>query len=208
MTPRPALDVSHLPPIALDDRAPLWWGSVLMLVIETTMFAIVIASYFYLRMNFDVWPPPRTEPPTTLDTNPDLAIGTVALVVMLAGCVPMIFVDRAARRGEQFAVQVGLVICVLFGLVQIVLRALEFPAFHFWWDSNAYGSIVWTTLGLHLGHMIATLLEVVLPTVWVFLRGLDEKHALDITIAAIYWYWVAAIWVPAYAVLYFGPRLL
>ena len=33
------------------------------------------------------------------------------------------------------------------------------------------------------------------------------KHRVDIVTVAIYWYWVTAIWVVLYAIIYFTPRL-
>src|SRR5205807_1861593 len=60
---RPALDVSHLPPAALDARAPGWWGNALLTAIETTTVALLVASYLYLWRNFpqSLWPPPRVD---------------------------------------------------------------------------------------------------------------------------------------------------
>jgi heme/copper-type cytochrome/quinol oxidase subunit 3 len=37
---------------------------------------------------------------------------------------------------------------------------------------------------------------------------MDDKHARDIRIGAIYWYWIAAIWIPLYVIIYFGPRMI
>jgi len=51
MSNPPALDVSGLPQSALDRRSLVWWGNTLLLVIETTMFALLVASYFYVIMN-------------------------------------------------------------------------------------------------------------------------------------------------------------
>ena len=61
-SPGPEIDVSNLDTIALNHRAPLWWGQILMMVIEGSLFALLIASYFYIRVGFDVWPPPDIDP--------------------------------------------------------------------------------------------------------------------------------------------------
>ena len=50
-----------------------------------------------------------------------------------------------------------MLVMVAFGIAPLVLRFYEFPAMHVRWDSNAYGSIVWTLLGLHLTHLITDL---------------------------------------------------
>jgi cytochrome c oxidase subunit 3 len=77
------IDVSSLPAHTLDHRSPIWWGNTLLLVIESVMFGILIASYFYLYKNFSVWPPVRTAQPEAYYTRPELHWGTINLIVML-----------------------------------------------------------------------------------------------------------------------------
>ena len=57
---RRALDVSGLPTAVLDSRSLVWWGTIVMTVIETFVFAITVAAYLYLRTIANQWPPGRT----------------------------------------------------------------------------------------------------------------------------------------------------
>jgi len=84
-TSRPIIDVSKLPSSAMDSRSPIWWGNALLLCIETSMFMIVIASYFYFRRNFAQWPPPKIDQlPVLYHPVPKLLWATIDLVLMLA----------------------------------------------------------------------------------------------------------------------------
>lgn len=209
MNGRPVIDVSELPTGAFDARSPLWWGNLWLLAIETTMFAILVASYFYLRMNFPEWPPPQVNrDPVLYNTNPDLGAATANLLLLAIGCIPMRWIDRAARRKNQRSVQVGLLICVAVGIGTIVLRSFEFSAVHFRWNDNAYASAVWTLLGTHLLHLVVMTAECIALATFAFRCPLDDSHALDVTVTAVYWYWVAGIWLPLYGIVYFAPRLL
>lgn len=204
--PRNVIDVSDMPHHTFDVGEPVWWGNWGLLAIETTMFGILVATYFYLRQNYQLWPPPLTSSPQPFDSLPDLTAATANVFVLLLSCVPMILADRAARRGDRRTVQIALVLCLAFGVAAMVLRGYEFRAVKFRWDANAYGSIVWFTLGMHAAHLLTVTLEAFLLTLWVFLRKFDMKHRVDITVVAVYWYWVAAVWLPLYAMLYFVPR--
>jgi cytochrome c oxidase subunit III len=205
---RHVLDVSHLPKAALDHRSPIWWGNLMMMLIETTMFAITIAAYFYLRLNFDQWPPVQSNfLPPNFHPVPDLGIPTVNLLVMLASTAPMVFADRRALRIDRRGVTVGLVACIALGLVAITLRWFEFHALKFRWDDNAYGSLVWLILGLHLTHLIAGTCENSVMLAWLLVHGLDKKHARDVRVGALYWYWIAATWVVLFAIVFIYPRL-
>jgi heme/copper-type cytochrome/quinol oxidase subunit 3 len=207
MNPRRTIDVSGLPAGVLDYRANLWWGNLLLAVIETTMFGLLIASYFYVRMNFVQWPPSKINfLPVIHHAVPEWTLPTINLVLILLGCIPMIMVDRAARQQRQRTVQIGLVFCILFGLITSVIRYEEFGSLIFRWDANAYASATWLILGMHMGHLIVETCEAMLLASWAFFRQLDDKHVLDITVTASYWYWVAAIWIPIYVIVYWGPR--
>src|SRR5689334_16231139 len=143
------IDVSDLEPHVMDHRSPIWWGNVLLLSIETTMFGLLVATYFYIHMNFAHWPPPR---PVNSNYRPDPQLGfaTINLLIILASVVPMAIVDKACLRRDVGTVQRGMLIMVLIGLVTIVLRFMEFDALQFRWDDNAYASTLWTTVGMHL----------------------------------------------------------
>jgi cytochrome c oxidase subunit 1/cytochrome c oxidase subunit I+III len=194
MSTRAVIDVSELKHHEFDTYDPVWWGNNLLLAIETSMFAILIATYFYLRQNFTLWPPP-------------VAQLTATLRPLLLGCIPMVFADLSARRGNRERAKIGLVICAIVGFVALVLRGFEYSAVYFRWDSNAYGSIVWFMLGMHMLHLMILTTETVLLAIWIFRREFDMKHRVDIVTVGVYWYWVVAIWVVLYAIIYFTPRI-
>lgn len=207
MSTRAVIDVSGLPHHEFDTYDPVWWGNNLLLAIETSMFGILIATYFYLRQNFELWPPPVAQLTATLRPLPLLGYGTANTILLLVGTIPMVLTDIAARRGSRSASQIGLIIAVLCGVAAIILRSFEFAAVYFRWDSNAYGSVVWFMLGMHMMHLLVLTAEAVLLAIWIFTREFDMKHRVDIVTVAVYWYWVTAIWIVLYAIIYFTPRL-
>jgi heme/copper-type cytochrome/quinol oxidase subunit 3 len=204
---RPAVDVSHLPETAFGTRTTLWWGNTLLLFIETTMFALLAATYFYLRQNFHEWPPvqPNTQPPI-YHPLPDLWASTAVLAVLVAACVPMAMAHVAALRLKANLVRAGMLLAVVAGVAATVLRFYEFGTLKFKWDENAYGSITWTILGTHLLHLLTVTLEIGVVGSYVFTHKLDPKKALDVTLTAIYWYWVAGMWAIFYLIVYWSPR--
>jgi cytochrome c oxidase subunit 3 len=203
--PARTIDVSHLEPHVMDARSPIWWGNLMLLCIETTMFGLLVATYFYIHMNYTAWPPPRASN-SNYQTNPALGYATLNLLIILASVIPMWMADRACLRRDLQTVRICMAVMVAIGVVTIALRFLEFDALQFRWDDNAYAGIVWTTVGMHLLHLVTGTAENLLMALWVWIKGLDTKHARDIRVGAVYWYWIAAIWIPLYVMIYFGPR--
>ena len=53
-----------LPNVASGARSLSWWGMALLIATEATLFALLIASYWYLRFRAGpVWPPHGIEKP-------------------------------------------------------------------------------------------------------------------------------------------------
>jgi cytochrome c oxidase subunit 3 len=209
MTIQPTLDVAHLPGFAFDSKAPVWWGNLLMVTIETTTVVMLLASYFYVWSMQKEWPPPKSEAIVPIvEPVPELHWGTANLAVLLASCVPMYLVDRSAREGREQATWIGLFGMTVIGCIAIALRFLEFGTVQFRWDDNTYGSLVWALLFLHLIYLISEAIEVGLMGLWIVLHGMDKRHQVDVTLTGGYWYWVAGIWVPIYATVYWAPRWL
>src|ERR1041385_1924761 len=101
MSTRRVIDVSDLPHHGFDTIDPVWWGNNGLLCIETSMFMILIATYFYLRQNFLSWPPPLGQLTGPLDPLPDLLFGTTNTVVLLVSLLAAGAVDIAARRNYR-----------------------------------------------------------------------------------------------------------
>lgn len=196
-----AIDVSALPSLRLGRRSLLWWGNVGMITIEGTMFALLIASYFYLRSDVVHWPPPTV-------SVPGLGIPLIGLLLLLVSALPMHLSDRAAEQHDRAGVLLWLGIGILFGLAVLVVRGVIFRTLDVKWNQNAYGSIVWTILSLHASHVFASTVESIGLWLYFLLGRVEEKHYLYARVDTLYWYFVVAAWIPLFAVLYLAPRLL
>ena len=96
---------------------------------------------------------------------------------------------------------------VSIALAFLAVRIFEFGALNVWWDSNAYGSIVWALLGFHTVHLLTDVLDSIAFAVLLFTGPLDESHFADLSENSLYWYFVVAFWLPIYGLIYLAPRL-
>lgn len=201
MTERPTLDVSHLPSVVFGSRAPLWWGVAGIMAIEGTMFAILAASYFYLRGGADVWPPPGT-------IHPGLGITTANLAILLLSAIPMHLTAKAAEREDIPAIRNWLIVSTVLMVAFLAVRWLILSRLTFLWNSHAYGSLVWTTIGLHTLHVVTDVVENLL-LIAVLIKGpVEDKLMVDLRLNTLYWYFVVALWVVFYGIFYLDPGLL
>jgi cytochrome c oxidase subunit III len=194
----PTLDVSSLPGYAFGPRTLMWWGTLGMILTEGSIFAMLIVIYFYLRGREPDWPP-NAMPPM-------LRWGVANTVVLLLSVLPNIWYKRAAERQDLKTVRIGLVIGVVFSIAFTVIRFFEFRALNVRYDTNAYGSVVWTLLGFHTTHLITDLIDTVVLTTLMFTGPIEGKRFSDVSDNAFYWYFVVIAWLPIFAVIYLVPR--
>lgn len=200
MTPARTLDVSHLPPYDISNHSLLWLGQFLMVLIEGSIFVILIAVYFYLRLGVDVWPPPGVRIPPPL-------FATLALVPLLASCWASYHASEASKSGDRRGMLVGMGVNLLLAFLFLVFRFLEWRRLNFLWSADAHGSIVWAILFLHTYDVIADMLMTAVLIVLVATRRCGPKQRLGVHVDGALWYFLVGIWIPLYGLIYWGPTL-
>lgn len=193
------INVERMPRFAFGHRSIVWWATMGLIAIEGTMFALVIMSYVYIKGRNPHWPP-GVFPPS-------LRWGTLNTLVLLASCIPNELTKRAAERMDLRRVQFWMCVCIVFAIAFNIVRIFEFRALNVWWDTNAYGSVVWTLLGFHTTHIVTDLLDTIVLAAVMFVGPLEEKRFVDVSENAFYWYFVVLIWIPIYGLIYLSPRV-
>jgi cytochrome c oxidase subunit III len=197
---RVVLDLAKLPMHGLGAASVTWWGTLAFMLIEGAGFALAIAVYLYLMSLAATWP---------IDApKPDLLPGTLVTLILLASLIPNLLMSRWAEQRDLSKIRIGMIVMSLFGIAPLVVRLFEFPALKINWDSNAYGSIVWTLLGLHTTHILTDLVDTLVLAVLMFTRHADNTRRFgDVQDNAMYWNFVVATWLPIYGCIYWIPRL-
>ena len=193
--------VADLPTTTFGHRSLMWWGTLGFIVIEGSTLLICAVSYVYLQKNFLSWPPERV-------LRPALTAATVQAALMLLSNLPMVMVDKAARRLDLRAVRTGMVVISLLALVMCVVRGLEFQALNVRWDSNAYGSAAWAVLTAHSTLLLLETVETWVFTVLLFSPNLEQRDFSAASDNAIYWYFMTLAWIPLAAIVFLLPYLI
>lgn len=201
MTESKTIDVSHLPPYDISSQAPLWWGQLLLAAIEGTMFCILIAAYFYVRLRMDVWPPPG-------DQFPPRLLPTIALLPLFLSCIGTYWASEAAKKDDRAGMIKGLALNLALGLVFFVMRVMDWYALNFSFKEDAFATYEWTFLALHTYDYVADVIFTLVLLVIVLMGRHGPKVRLGIHVDSIVWYFLVIIWVPLYVVVYWGPKLL
>ena len=198
--PYAAVDAAALPALINGRDAPIWWGIVGLIVVESVVFSALIASYFYLGFGQPEWPVPGVK-------DPDLLLPGIGTAALLASSVSMHYADSSIKKDDARSLLIGLVISVLLAGVFLGLKAWEYSDKEFRWDSHSYGSIVWLVIFFHSTHVVSLLLKTVVVAVLSWRGFFDRNNRIAVTVNGFYWHFVVAVWIPLFATLYLSPRL-
>jgi len=164
-----------------------WWGVLLFVCSEATLFGLMIASYFYLRFYNAQWPPAGID-------KPKVALPLVLTAILVSTAAPLFLAVRSARLGRARAAWLLVLVAVLVQGAYLGVQIHEFAS-----DldkmspkDSSYASIYFTLLGAHHIHVaVGILLEL-----WLVARllgGMTNYRLIALRSIALYWYFVAAL---------------
>lgn len=193
-----AIESRPLPIGAVGRIGPGWWGMVCLIATEASLFAYLLFAYFYYAVQIaDDWIP----------TRPSFSFSLPAIIVLVVSAAAVWWGERAAIRGHGMQIAIGFLVALLLGIAFVVLQLREWSSKPFTLRSGEYGSIFFTTTGLHLAHLIAGLVALLLVVVWSTLGYFDARRNTPALIVAAYWYFVVAVGVAVFVAFYVLPYL-
>jgi heme/copper-type cytochrome/quinol oxidase subunit 3 len=197
---RVVVDVRELPTVVFGSRGLLWWGTWGFAVVESMTLLLTIATYFYLRRNFNSYPPEG-------HPQPDWARPTIGAVIFLLTLVPAYFLKGAAERLDQPRTKRWLIVLAISSVLLGLVRWSDFMALRVLWMSSAYGSVAWALIGFHASLLVIEAVEVI-GTAALFVMGpVLPRHFPDACDITNYWYFLVASWIPIYLILFVSPYI-
>ena len=164
-------------------RPAAWWGMMVFVASEATLFGAFVGTYFYLRFKSPAWPPDGIP-------EPRVVVPVILVACLVATSVPMHLASQAAQAGRLAATRV-LILAAL--VVQCGYLAYEVHDFRdqlhvFDITRDAYSSIYYTLLGADHAHVfVGVLFNFWL--LWKLARGLTTYRVN--AVQAVAWYWHA-----------------
>lgn len=169
-------------------RSPGWWGMLAFMATETTLFGVLLGSYFYLRVHALTWPPPGVP-------HPAATVPLILSAVLFVTVLPVHLASRWASNGllnpcrlallVAFVVQCGYVAMTIH-LYSDDITTLQ-PV-----SAGVYSSIYLTLVGADIAHVLVGLLL----SAWFLLRlasGLTRYRVAGVQSIALYWYFVCVL---------------
>ena len=201
-TTRPAgheFVIGEVPYGSIGRRASGWWGMLTLILTEGFLFAYLLFSYYYFAVqNGPAWLP---------DELPSFRLSGPNTVILLLSSVAVWWGERGARREVRWQQLLGLALSVILGTAFFCIQLLEWSNKPFGLSSHAYGSLFFTITGFHMAHVLVGVLILATLLLWSALGYFDRARLAPVTIGAVYWHFVDAVWLTVFFTLYITPYL-
>ena len=204
VTPRPPAfgDGPPRPPVALGAEEPpvsnARLGMLAFIVFESMLFAPLMGVYVLLRWGSVAWPPAG---------QPYLPIGItwVNTAFLLGSCVPLTLAVRAFRRGAWRAASRGLLTATTMGSVFLTIQGFEWArlvAHGLTVAKGVYGASFVILIGTHGIHVLGAVVWLATVTLLTVTGRIGAGRVVLLDLCAMYWYFVSALWVVLFALVY------
>jgi heme/copper-type cytochrome/quinol oxidase subunit 3 len=195
-----AIAVPPPPPARRRSKSLAWWGMLVTIMTESMVFAGLLASYGFLRASSNVWPPPGIPVPKLL------TFGIFSCLLVFSS-VPVIWAERGIKQGRQWQLRTGLIVAWLMAAAFFAYSVYDYLTLEFGWSDNAYGSIYYTTTGLHLAHVGVALILGIGVQAKAWMNRYDDRRHLTVEVFSLYWHFVDVVWIFVFSTLFISEHL-
>jgi cytochrome c oxidase subunit III len=190
---------TDLPVGSIGYHAAGWWGMLGGILTEAALFAYLLFSYYYSAVQ------PHSGP--WVAELPRLTLALPNTLVLLASSVAVWFGEYGTKRGNRLVQLLGLGTAIALGIVFVVIQYFEWQAKPFTLTSSPYGSLFFTITGFHMAHVIVGLIILISLMFWAAQDYFGPIRHSAVSIGAIYWHFVDAVWLAVFFTLYVTPYL-
>lgn len=196
-----ALRIEDLLPVGARGRNSVgWWGMLCLIATEASLFAYLLFSYYYTAV--------QRGPSWSPEPHPSLRLSGPNTLVLLASSVAVWWGEAGCKRERRAQHLVGLGLGVLLGGAFLVIQGFEWKAKTFTLESGSYGSLFFVITGFHMAHVIAGVGILAAVFGWSFAGLFSARRHAPVSISAIYWHFVDAVWLCVFFTFYVSPYLM
>lgn len=176
------------------------WGVWTLIVTEASLFGYLILSYAILGLQSPTrWP---------ADGPPDLLYPIVNTVVLLSSSGFVGASEQMLKHNRRMPSLILLAVAIGLGIVFVGVQLHEWAGKPYGVQSHTYGSLFFTITGFHMAHVVVGVVSLSLVWLWIALRRVTQARREILTIAALYWHFVDAVWLVIFSLLYGLPHVV
>lgn len=177
-----------------------WWGVLCLIATEGSLFAYLLFSYYYIAVQRGAAFSP--------EPHPTMKLSGPNTVILLASSVAVWWGEEGCKRGRRGQHLGGLGIGILLGIAFLIVQLFEWKAKNYGLSSGAYGSLFFTVTGFHMAHVVVGVGLLIAVFGWSAAGYFNARRHAPVSISALYWHFVDAVWLCVFFTFYLSPYLM
>jgi heme/copper-type cytochrome/quinol oxidase subunit 3 len=175
-------------------------GAAVFIVSESAFFLGLFLAHFYLLAQSGIGSPFAPGQP-----RPSPLLPLINTLVMAVSVGAMVWAERGIARGDQRRLTVGMSVAAALGLVFMAFQSIEFagliqlglaPV------NSSFGSTFFALMVFHVLRVFAGVTFMVIVLIRALLGQFSQRRRSVVQACALYWYFIATVWVAVFVVLY------
>ena len=185
------------PPANRSSRVePQLLGMLLFIISEVMVFGAFFTAYFFIRVVGGAkWFPVQGH------DLPKLIAG-VNTAILLSSSFTMHWALEAAKAGNRFGLQAGILTTFLLGATFLFVQINEYVHIGFSPQDFAQGTVFYGLTGLHGAHVFIGLTLLSFVTIRAFRGHFTPEQHRGVEVPGIYWHFVDVMWIIVYSTVY------
>jgi cytochrome c oxidase subunit III len=176
------------------------FGMWCLIIAESAIFSIFVVAYLYYAGKSLSGPTPAQV----------LDVPILGSICLFSSSLTIVLAEKAIHAGNVKRFGVFLFLTITLGVLFLIGTARE------WYrliyhdgltiKTNLFGTTFYSLVGLHASHVIIGLTGLSIIMLCTLFGGVKQEHSAKITVFAMYWHFVDAVWVVVLSVVYFIAR--
>ncbi len=185
-------------PLPVSDRGKV--GMWCLIIAESSIFLIFVVAYLYYAGKSISGPTPAQ----VLDVPwfNSICLFSSSLTIVLAE--KALHVGNVKRFGLFWFLTIVLGVIFLVGTGREWYRLIYHDGLTI--STNLFGTTYYSLVGLHAFHVTVGATGLTLIMIFTLLGAVKQEHSARVSVFAMYWHFVDAIWVVVLSVVYFIAR--
>ena len=187
----------ELPPFAhYRGKVGMWC----LIAAESSIFLIFVVAYLYYAGKSQSGPTPAQV----------LDIPIVGSICLFSSSLTIVLAEKALHIGNIKRFGLCWFLTIALGLTFLILTA------HEWYrliyedgltiTTNLFGTTYYSLVGLHAFHVTVGVIGLTIILLFTLMGAVRQEHSPRISVFAMYWHFVDAVWVVVLSVVYFIAR--
>ncbi len=171
-----------------------------LIIAESAIFSIFVVAYLYYAGKSLSGPTPAQV----------LDVPYLTSICLFSSSLTILLAEKALHHGNVKRFGLFWFLTIALGVIFLVGTGLE------WYrliykdgltiSTNLFGTTFYSLVGLHAFHVTVGLLGLTIILLLTLFGAVKQEHSARISVFAMYWHFVDAIWIVVLSVVYFITR--